>query len=128
MHNGIGLRITDESAAGHLDVQCLTVFAGAAFAGTVAAIARYIFSFITEIHQCGHVVIHLENDVAASAAISAVGAAGRHIFLAMECYCAVAAVSGTDEDLRFIYKRSCHERNPFAKDKGTGKYPVPFKF
>ena len=39
-----------------------------------------IFPFEAEINQCGKIVVHLKNDISASAAVSAVRSSGSNIF------------------------------------------------
>ena len=48
--------------------------------------------------------VHLKDDAAAPAAVTAVRSAGRHILLPVEGHRAVSAVAGADGDLRGINK------------------------
>ena len=112
MHDGIGLRVAHQRAARDLDIQRLTVLAVAALALAVGAVSRHIFSFVPEIHQCGHVIIHHKYDIAAAAAVTAVRSAGRHIFLPVKGNRTVSALAGVYGDPRFIYKRCRHRKLP----------------
>ena len=85
-------------------IRSLAVLAGLAAALAVHAVGRHIFALVAEVHQGGHVVVHLQDDGAAVAAVAAVGAAGGHVFLPVEGHRAVAAVAGPDGDPRFINK------------------------
>ena len=108
----IGLGVPDQRAPGDPDDQVLAVFAG--FPGTLAvhAVGGHIFALVAEVHQGGHVVVHHQDDGAALAAVAAVRAAGRHVFLPVEGYDAVAAVASSDGDPGFIDERSCHGNTP----------------
>ena len=86
----------------------MAVLAALAAALAVYTGGRHIFALVAEVHQGGHIVIHLHDDAAAVAAVAAVRAAGGHIFLPVKGDHAVAAVAGTDGDARGIYKRRCH--------------------
>ena len=102
------LGVAHQRAPGHTDGQALAVLAGLAAALTVHAVAGHIFALVAEVHQRGHVVVHLQDDGAAVAAVAAVGAAGGDVLLPMERHRAVAAIAGPNGDPRLINKTSCH--------------------
>ena len=106
VHNAAGLGVTDERTAGDTDVQTLAVLAGAALALTVHAIACDIFALVSKVHQRGHIIINNKDNIAASAAVAAIGAACCDILLTVERDCAVAAVARLNGDPCLINKRS----------------------
>ena len=108
----IGLRIPDQCAPGNPDGEALAVLAGFALAGAVHAVFGGVFALVAKIHQGGEIVVHLENDVAAVAAVAAVGAACGDIFFTVEGYAAVAAIAGLHGDAGLIHKRCCHGAAP----------------
>ena len=108
------LQVPDQSAPGDPDGEGLAVLTGLAFALAVGAVFRHVFALIAEIHEGGQVVVHLQDDMAARAAVSAVGAARGHVFLPVEGHGAVAAVARLDGDSCFIDERCCHCRPPWC--------------
>ena len=113
--------IPHDSAAGHLDDQVFPILAGAAFALAIHAVARRILALVAEVHQGGQVVVDLQDHVAAAAPVAAVRTAGRHVFLPVEGYHTVAAVSGPYRNAGGIHKRSCHNfPPPYRKWPRTG--------
>ena len=104
----IGLRVPDQGTPGHPDDQGFAVLAGLALAGAVHAVLGGILALVAEIHQGGEVVVHLQNNVAAVAAVAAVRAAGGNVFLPVEGHAAVAAVSCLHGDPGLVYKGCCH--------------------
>lgn len=65
---------------GHADGQALAVLAAFAAALAVYTVGRHIFALIAEVHQRGHIVVHPDDDAAAVAAVTAVGAACGDVF------------------------------------------------
>ena len=110
LHDLIGLRVPHQGAPGDLDDEVLAVLAGLAGPLAVGAVAGHILALVAEIHQGGHVVVHLQNDGAAPAAVTAVRSAGGHVFLPVEGDGAVAAAPRPDGDPSLIDERSCHFR------------------
>ena len=108
MHDRAAVRVAQQGAARHSDVQALAHAAGAALALTVGAVGGYIFSLVAKIHERGHVVVHFKDDVAAAPAVAAVRPAGSHVFLAVKGHCAVAAVACAHGDGHFINKWRSH--------------------
>ncbi len=104
LDDGFGLRVLDDGAARNLDDQVFPALAGAARTLTVLAVRGLVFAFVAEIHQRGEVVVHLEDDGAAVAAVAAVRPARRDVFFTVERHRPVAAVSGLDVDFYFIDK------------------------
>ena len=105
VHDRAGLGIAHYRAAGDFDIQRLPVLAVAALALTVHAVAGRVLALISEVHQCGHIIVNNKNNVAAAPAIAPVGAAGGDVLLAMKRNCAVPALAGVDTDARLINKR-----------------------
>ena len=99
-----GLLVADDRAARHADNEIRAVLALAALAATVFTRRGDVFLLIAEVQQGGEVVIHLEDDRAAAAAVAAVRPAGGNILLAVETDLAVAALAGDDLDLGNINK------------------------
>ena len=104
----VALRVAHDGAAGHTDREILALLAVFARALTVHAGLGDVFALIAEVHQCRHVVVDDEYNVAAVAAVTAVGAACGDIFFAVERHRAVAALACAAEDARLINKRCCH--------------------
>ena len=100
--------VADERAARNTQRQALAVLAGGAVALAVHAVAGNIFPFIAEVHQCGHVVVHDDNDIAAAPAVAAIRAAGRHKFFSVERHGPIAAPAGDNSDRGFVNKGSRH--------------------
>ena len=76
--------------------------AGAVLAHAVAALLRLEVLLVAIVEQRVEVRHAFEDDVAAFAAVAAVGSAELDIFLAAEADAAVAAVAGAHIDLGFI--------------------------
>ena len=108
VYNFIGLRIADQRPPGHPNGEGLSILPAAPRTLAVSAVASHIFSFIAEIHQCGHMVIHLHNNISTPAAVSAIRAAGGNIFFPVKRNSTVAALSGFDGDACLIYERCRH--------------------
>ena len=105
IHNdGIGFRIPDHGAPGHLDDQGVATLAGHIPALAILACLGGIFALIAEVQQCGQIVIHTENDTAAVTTIAAIRAAGCHIFFPVEGNGAIAALTAADSNSNLIYK------------------------
>jgi hypothetical protein len=125
VHDRAAVRVAQQGAARHADVQALAHAAGAALALTVGAVGGYIFSLVAKIHERGHVVVHFKDDVAAAPAVAAVRAAGSHVFLAVKGHCAVAAVACAHGDGHFINKWRSHGHSslslPGAARRGIEK-------
>ena len=105
----IGFSVPHQRAPGDADHQVGAVLARLAAALTVHAVFCHVFALVAEVHQGGHVVVHLQDNGAALAAVAAVRAAGRHIFFAVERHCAVAAVARPDRDPGLVDKCCCHK-------------------
>ena len=105
VHDRAGLGIAHYRAAGDFDIQRLPVLAVAALALTVHAVAGRVLALISEVHQCGHIIVNNKNNVAAAPAVATVGAAGGDVLLAVERDRAVSALAGVDTDARLINKR-----------------------
>ena len=110
LHDLTGLLIADDRAARYANDQVRTVLALAALAAARLTGSRNILFLVTEIEQRGQIVIHLEDDRAAAAAVAAVRTAGCHILFAVETNLAVTALAGYDLDFCNINK---HGSPPF---------------
>ena len=108
MHYAAGLGVAHEGAARNADIQTVAVLTRTALALTVRAVSGDVLALVSEVHQCGHVIVNNENDIAAATAVAAVGAACRNVLFAMECDRTVAAVAGLYRDPCFINKRGSH--------------------
>ena len=75
-HQAARFRIAQKRAAGHGDHEVFALFAAAPFAAPVSPAPGRIFALVAEIGQSGKIIVHLEDDVAAAAAVSAVRSAG----------------------------------------------------
>ena len=70
----------------------------------VLAVLGDEFAFVTEGEERVRTLVHAEDDIAASAAVPAVGAAVRHILLTVKGDGAVPAVARLDIDLDNVDK------------------------
>ena len=105
VHNDlVGLRIPDHGAPGDLDNQGLSTLAAHIPAQAVHTCLGGVLPLITEIQQCGKIVIDPQDHAAAMAAVAAVGTAGGHIFFPVEGHGAIAAPSAADCNSNLIYK------------------------
>ena len=121
-HQAAGLIIVQQGAARHPYNAILSGAAGTALGAAIAAGGCHIFALVAEIRQRVHPVIRHKHHTAATAAIAAVRATGRHIFFPMEGDCTIAAVAGLDLDDRFIHK---HEQAPpLFTQFSTGRAPA----
>ena len=104
----LGLGIPDDGAPGDLDDQGCAVLAGAVLACAVAAVFCHVLALVAEVHQGGHAGVGLDDDVAAPAAVTAVGTAVGDILFPVEGHRAVAAGTGTNQDAGGINKLVSH--------------------
>ena len=91
------LIVVDESSARHLNDQVGRAFAVATAAAAFLTVFGEVFALVSEIGEGGEVVVDLQNDVAALAAVAAVGTARGNIFFAVKCDGTVAAVAAFDK-------------------------------
>ena len=96
MHDGAAVRVAQHGAARDLEDDALAVLAGAALALPGLAVPGHELALVAEVHERGHVVVHGKDDVAAAAAVAAVGPARRDVLLAVEGHSPGPAVSGAD--------------------------------
>ena len=101
-HHAAGLVIPDHRAHRHLDHQVFAPLAGATVGASVPAVFRRVLAFEAEVQQRMHVLVGIELDVAAVAAVAAVRAAVHHILLPVEGGGSVSAVSGLRRDFYLI--------------------------
>ncbi len=88
--------------SGHGDVERLAALAVLVLALAVHAVAGPAVGMVAERQQRGHVAIGHQPDVAALAAVAAVGAAERHGALTTERDAAGSAVAAAYIQLRFV--------------------------
>ena len=96
------LRVPDQGAPGNPDGEGFAVLAAFALALAVHAGLGRIFALVAEVHEGGEVVVHLQDDVAAAAAVAAVGSPGGDVFLPVEGDAPVPAVPGPHRDPCFV--------------------------
>ena len=101
-----GLGVLDQGAAGHGDHQVRGAFAKAAVAPAVLSPLGGVLALVAEIRQGGEVVVHLEHNAAAPAAVAPIGTAGGHVLFPVEGDGAVAPIPGFDFDFRGIDEHS----------------------
>ncbi|MPM76237.1 hypothetical protein SDC9_123234 [bioreactor metagenome] len=102
--DGAALQIAHDRADGNADDQRLAVLAAAEFGFARFAILRAIEALKFEIQQRGEMRIGKKHNVSAASAVSAVRPALHDVFFTMEGCVPVSAVSGFDDDSRFIDK------------------------
>ena len=100
----IGFCVTDHGTPGDLNDQRLTAPAGHIPPLTVLTGLGGILAFVAEIQQCGHIVVDSQDHTATVTAVTAIRAAGCHVFFPVEGNSAVAASATADCDPYFIYK------------------------
>jgi hypothetical protein len=108
VHDCPGFGIANYGSSGNFYIQGLAVLAEAALALTVRAVTGHVFSFISKVHQCGHIVVYSKNDITAATAIAAVRAASRNVLFSMESHGAISAFTCNNAYPGLINKRSCH--------------------
>ena len=104
----VALRVAHNGAARHADGEILALLAELAPALTIHAGLSDVFALVAEVHQRGHIVVDDEDDIAAVAAVAAVGTARGDILFAVERHRAVTALTRAAEDACLIDKRCCH--------------------
>ena len=102
--NSSGGSFADKGSHGNFYYKIRSGFSGHVAAGTVFAVFCNITFSVFKIDKAGDVGIADKNNVAAFAAVTAVGTAGIDVLFAVKSNCAVAAVAGLDSDFRGIYK------------------------
>ena len=123
-HNGVRLRLADYRSARNLDDKILAVFAAPTSAVAAFSVGSGVFSLVAEVREGREIIVNLEYDISALAAVAAVGTAGRDIFLAVESHRAVAAVSGqvpeTLHNIRTIHALGTEDYMERRYDKSIG--------
>ena len=92
-----GLRLLEHGAPGHPDHKIVGVCAALPLGTAVLPVRRRVLALVAEVHQGGKVVVGHKDDVAAAAAVAAVGTARRHEFFPVEGHGAVAALAGVQQ-------------------------------
>ena len=103
-NNPAAFRVTHHGTHRHLHDQISALFAEAAPRLAIAAVLRLVFALVAEIRQCGKMGGHHKHNIAALAAVAAVGAARRHIFFTVKGHRAVAAVACLQFDFCLVNK------------------------
>ena len=84
--------------------------------GTVFAVFGELVTLVLEVDERPILLVALENNTAALAAVTAVGTAERHEFLAAEMHRAASAMPRTGKYFYVIYEvRSCHVYSSFLR-------------
>ena len=91
-------------APGYVDDQGFSPLAGHFPAHAVDTCLSSVLSLIAEVQQGGHIVVDPQDDAAAVTAVTAVRAAGCHIFFPVEGHGTIAAATAADCNSNFIYK------------------------
>ena len=108
-HDEVGLGLLQHGAARHADDKVITVRTAHPLGTAVLAVGGGVFALVAEVHQGGQVIVRHKDDVAAAAAVTAVRAARRHKFFAVEGHHTVAALAGVQPDRGGINKiTGCH--------------------
>ncbi len=100
----LGFGVPDHSAPGDLDNQRFTTLAAHVPACAVGTALGGVLTLVAEVQQGGQIVVDPEDDAAAMAAVTAVRAAGSHIFFPVEGHGTVAAPATDNGDTYFIYE------------------------
>ena len=100
------------------DPEIIAVAAGLHAALTVHSVRRDIFALIAEVHQRGHIIVRDEDDISASAAVSAIRASRGNILLSVERNNAVAALAGDNGYCGLINK---HGHGITSLSRKTGR-------
>ena len=111
--------IANDRAVRDLDDQILGVFPGAIGPLTMLSAVGSPVALAGEVRQVGETGGSLHDDMSASAAVSAVRAASRDVFLAPKAQAAITAVSPTHEDRHAIDEHGCIP--PFRSDSGRSR-------
>src|SRR6202163_1683040 len=98
---GLAVLIEDLRSDRHLEHDRLAIGAMAVLAHAIGALLRLEVLLIAVVDQRVQAIDHFDDDIAATAAIAAGGAAELDILLAAERHAAVTAVAGANIDLCF---------------------------
>src|SRR5207302_979795 len=101
-HQRAARRVADHSAHRHAQLDVAARPAVAVGAGALAALLRAVDAREAVVDQRVDVAVGARPHAAAAAAVTAVGAASRHVLLAPERSGAVTALAGVYLDLRFV--------------------------
>ena len=99
--------VPDDGTPGNLDDQVFPPFARHFPTLTADTGGGLVLAPVAEIQKGGQVVVDPENDAAAMPAVTAVRAAGGHIFFPVERHRSIAAPSADDGDAHFIHEHNC---------------------
>ena len=113
-HDSAGVGVLDYGPPGHADYRRLHGLSGAALGAAVLAVRGDVLLLIAEVDQRGKIIVSDKHDVASLTSIAAVRSACIHIFLAVEAYCPVTAVSCLDRYFDLINKHSLPPRFPYC--------------
>ena len=102
LHDLSGFLVADDRAARHADDEVRAVLALAALAAARLAGRRDILFLVAEVQKRRQIVIHLEDDRAAAAAVAAVRTALRNELLAAEASGTIAAFAALNFDIGFV--------------------------
>ena len=126
---GLGGQVADDLPGGqiphhralwHPDDQVGPILARAALAPAVLAVLRGVLALVAKVQQGGHMGIHPQHHVAASAAVAAVRAAGGHILLPVEGDGTASAVARFHHNAGRVDKLIGHGPPPSQAPAGAG--------
>ena len=125
-HHKTGVGFFQHRAARYADDKVVAVGAGLALGAPVFAVLGGVLALVAEVHQGGEVVVRHKDDIAAAAAVTAVGTARRDKFFAVEGHHTVAALAGAHRDGGGINKiAGSHSLLPRCKKKRAGHADPP---
>ena len=125
-HHQPGVGLFQHCAAGHADDKIVTVGTGLALGTAIFAVLGGVLAFVAEVHQGGKVIVRHKDNIAAAAAVTAVGAALGNKFFAVEGHNTVAALAGAHPDGGGINKiAGSHSLLPRCKKKRAGHADPP---
>src|SRR5690606_25886740 len=117
--------VLDGGARRDLNDEVRAVAAVPVGALAVAPVFGFVVNPVLEVHEGPKALVDFEDDVAAPAAVAAVGPARRHVLLPPEAHRPVATVSPFDVDAGCIQEHRSLTR-PWRKNKGRPTKVRPF--
>jgi hypothetical protein len=114
-----GALVVNLRSAGDLDIAVTSRAPVTLFAAPVLAALGALMRFVIKIEERGLILAGHEIDVAAAAAVAAVGPAFVHVFFAAKRTTSVAAVAGVHVSANPINKRDGFHRRSFSTKLGA---------
>src|SRR5580658_1171678 len=124
-----GVNIGDHRAYGDGDKDVIAAVPGAVVAAAALAVLTAVGARDAKIRQGVHALHGLQIDAAAQTAVTAIGAAEGHEFLAAKAHAAAAAVAGLDLEFGFVDEfHAADSLAPHgAESKKGGRLPYPLR-